>query len=145
MTRVPGPDGYEFDSDPARVDADAAWSFLSTEAYWGRFRARQDFLAQLATAWRVVGGYETGTGRMVAFARAISDGVADAYLADVYVLPEHRGRGLGVALVHTMIERGPGAGYRWMLNTKDAHELYRRFGFAESGARYMERPRGYRA
>lgn len=144
MTCVPGPDGYEFDDDPARVDQDAAWAFLSTEAYWARFRTREDFRAQFADSWRVVGGYETGSGRMVAFARAFSDGVANAYLADVYVLPDHRGRGLGVALVDTMIERGPGAGYRWMLHTEDAHELYRRFGFAEPGARFMERPHGYR-
>jgi RimJ/RimL family protein N-acetyltransferase len=72
-------------------------------------------------------------------ARAISDG-ANAYLADVYVLAGHRGTGLGKALVQMMIEDGPGAGYRWMLHTSDAHGLYRSFGFARPSDRVLERP-----
>ena len=135
-------DPYELDDDAARIDEDAAWQFLSAEAYWGRFRTRGDFSAQLASAWRVVGVYETATGRMVGFARAVSDGVAIAYLADVYVLPEARGRGLGKELVRTMIDRGPGARFRWALHTADAHELYRQFGFAPPDDKYLERPYG---
>lgn len=76
---------------------------------------------------------------MVGFARALSDGHALAYLADVYVEPGCRGEGLGVALVEEMIERGPGAGFRWMLHTSDAHGLYERFGFAPPDGRYLER------
>jgi GNAT superfamily N-acetyltransferase len=133
---------YELDDDAARIDEDAAWQFLSTEAYWGRFRTRGDFSAQLASAWRVVGVYETATGRMVGFARAVSDGVAFAYLADVYVLPEARGRGVGKELVRAMIDRGPGARFRWALHTSDAHGLYRHFGFAPPDASYLERPYG---
>lgn len=133
--------GYEIDDDAGRVDRGVVWSFLSTDAYWGRFRTRADFDAQLASAWRVVGAYETGTGRQVGFARAVSDGVAFAYLADVFVLPEARGTGLGKELVATMIDRGPGAGFRWTLHTADAHGLYKKFGFAEPDSMYMERPR----
>jgi GNAT superfamily N-acetyltransferase len=133
--------GYELDDDAGRVDADAVWAFLSTDAYWGRFRTRADFDAQLASAWRVVGVYETATGRQVGFARAVSDGVAFAYLADVFLLPEARGTGLGKELVATMIDRGPGAGFRWTLHTADAHGLYSKFGFAEPDSMYMERPR----
>jgi len=133
-------DGYELDDDPGRIDRDAVWEFLSTEAYWGTTRGRADFEAQLASAWRVVGAYETATGRQVGFARAISDGVATAYLSDVFILPAARGGGLGRELVATMIDRGPGAGFRWSLHTRDAHELYRKFGFAEPDSRYMERP-----
>ena len=94
----------------ARVDVDAVWGFLSTEAYWGKSRTRADFEAQLATAWRVVGAYEAATGRLVGFARAISDGVAYGYLSDVFVTADARGSGLGKELVATMIDRGPGAG-----------------------------------
>ena len=65
---------YELDDSPARVDRDAAWQFLSAHAYWGRARTRADFEAQLASAWRVVGVYLAATGRMVGFARAVSDG-----------------------------------------------------------------------
>jgi GNAT superfamily N-acetyltransferase len=132
--------GYELDDDPDRVDTDAVWVFLATQAYWGRSRKRRDFEAQLAAAWRIVGGYEAGTGRLVAFARAISDGVAYAYLADVFVLPQARGNGLGKEVVATMIDRGPGARFRWTLHTADAHGLYRQFGFAPPNETYLERP-----
>jgi GNAT superfamily N-acetyltransferase len=116
------------------------WRFLSTEAYWGKYRSRADFEAQMVSAWRVVGVYESATGRQVGFARAISDGVAFAYLADLFILADARGGGLGKELVATMIDRGPGASFRWTLHTSDAHELYRKYGFAEPDTRYMERP-----
>jgi GNAT superfamily N-acetyltransferase len=58
----------------------------------------------------------------------------------VYVLDEYRGRGLGVELVRFMVEDGPLADRRWILHTRDAHDLYRKFGFAEPGERLMERP-----
>ncbi|MBO0820612.1 MAG: GNAT family N-acetyltransferase [Nocardiopsaceae bacterium] len=130
---------YELDDDPGRVDLDAVWDFLSTEAYWSRKRTRADFDRQFAGAWRVVGAYEKATGRLVGFARALSDGVVLAYLADVFVLREARGTGLGKQLVATMIERGPGVDFRWMLHTSDAHGLYRKFGFGRPNETYMER------
>jgi GNAT superfamily N-acetyltransferase len=132
-------DGYEFDHDPSRIDVDAAWAYLSRDAYWGRWRERSHFEQQVAAAWRVVGCYAPD-GRMIGFARAVSDGVALAYLADVYVLDDHRGRGLGTDLVRVMVEDGPGRAFRWMLHTKDAHELYARFGFAAPPETYLERP-----
>ena len=119
---------------------DAVWGFLSTDAYWGRSRTRADFEAQLATAWRVVGIYEEASGRLVGFARAISDGVAYAYLSDVFVMSQARGKGLGKELVATMVDRGPGVGFRWSLHTSDAHGLYRQYGVAEPDERYLERP-----
>ena len=136
---------YEIDDDPARVDRDAAFAFLSTEAYWSTWRTRKDLDAQLDEAWRLVGAYDRTTRAMVGLARAVSDGVAIAYLADVYVLGEARGSGLGVALVDAMIERGPGRELRWMLHTRDAHGVYQRFGFAPPNDRYLERPERYRA
>lgn len=132
---------YELDDDPRRVDVGLAWDFLSTAAYWARWRRRQDFESQLASAWRVVRAYEKADGSMVGFARAMSDGVGLAYLADVFVLPAARGSGLGKELVATMIDRGPGAGFRWMLHTADAHGLYERFGFERPDVTYMERQR----
>lgn len=131
---------YELDDAPGRVDPDAVWDFLSTQAYWGKYRTRADFEAQLASAWRVVGVYEISTGRQVGFARAISDGVAFAYLADVFIAADARGAGLGKELVATMIDRGPGAQFRWTLHTADAHGLYRKFGFAEPDHTFLERP-----
>jgi GNAT superfamily N-acetyltransferase len=130
--------GCDLDDDPTRIDADAAWAYLHTDAYWGRWRTRADFDAQLASAWRVVGAYDR-SGAMVGFARAVSDGVALAYLADVYVRPEHRGGGLGVDLVRLMVEDGPGQRFRWLLHTADAHGLYRKFGFAPPDETALER------
>jgi GNAT superfamily N-acetyltransferase len=70
--------------------------------------------------------------------RRLSAGVGE--IKRMYVLPEHRGRGLGVELVREMIDNGPYAARRWLLHTRDAHELYRRFGFGPPGERLMERP-----
>ena len=92
----------------------------------------------MRNASRIVGLYHNG--RQVGFARAVSDGVALAYLADVYVLPEHRGRELGVQLVREIVENGPLANVKWMLHTHDANGLYRRFGFGTPSERVMERP-----
>lgn len=135
---------FELDDDPSRIDLDMVWGFLSTEAYWGRFRKRGDVEAQVRGSWRVVGAYRGAGGEQVGFARAFGDGVANAYLADVFVLAEARGRGLGKALIETMIEGGPGAHFRWMLHTEDAHELYARFGFTEPKGQFLERPSRHR-
>lgn len=131
MSAAQEPDAYELDDDPTRIQPDAVWEWLSTEAYWGRWRSRADVETQIANAWRVVGVYRTDTGEQVGFARAVSDGVGFAYLADVYVQAEHRGHGLGKRLVRLMIDDGPGADMRWTLFTGDAHGLYRQFGFTE--------------
>ena len=89
---------------------------------------------------RVVGVYDGATGRQVGFARAVSDGVNDAYLADVVVDPADRGRGVGTLLVRTMIDDGPGARFRWTLFTDDAHGLYAKFGFETPDRTAMVRP-----
>lgn len=137
---------FRISHDPLEVDHDAVWRFLSTDAYWGRWRSRDDFEAQVASAWRIVGAYALDDGRTVGFARAISDGKALAYLADVFVLPEHRGRGLGHAIVRAMIDDGPGRDFRWMLHTADAHGVYAAFGFVTPDATMMERaPAGERS
>lgn len=132
---------YDIDDDLGRVDREAVWNFLATEAYWGGNRTREQFERQLDDAWRIVAAYERPGGRLLGFARAFSDGVLSAYLADVFVLAEARGNGIGAGLVRAMVEDGPGGNFRWMLHTSDAHELYRRFGFGEPDFDFMERPR----
>ena len=131
---------YELDDDPTRIQTDVVWAYLSADAYWGRWRSRADIEAQLASAWRVVGVYLAGTGEQVGFARAVSDGVGFAYLADVFVLPGHQGGSLGKRLMQRMIEDGPGRDFRWVLFTADAHGLYEGFGFAAPDATAMVRP-----
>jgi GNAT superfamily N-acetyltransferase len=130
---------YQVDDDPDRIDLGAVCAFLTTEAYWARWRTPELIEAQVRSAWRVVGAY-AASGAQVGFARAFSDGYTLAYLADVYVLDVHRDNGLGKRIVQHMIDEGPGAKFRWMLHTADAHGLYRRFGFTEPDHRYLERP-----
>jgi len=128
--------GYELDDDRSRLDREAIHAFLTT-SYWaeGRTRARQDEL--IDASGHVVGLYKDGG--QVGFARAVDcDAAGFVYLADVYVLDDHRGHGLGVELVREMIERGPYADRRWVLHTRDAHALYEKFGFA-SQKRLMQR------
>ena len=132
--------GYVVDDDAERVDVAAVWQFLSTQAYWGRWRRREDVAAQVRSAWRVVGVYRCDSGALVGFARAVSDGVSLAYLADVFITPGHRGCGLGKLLVAVMIDRGAGAGFHWLLHTADAHSMYAGFGFAPANPTSMERP-----
>jgi GNAT superfamily N-acetyltransferase len=130
-------DGYELDDDRARLDRDAVHAYLGGEAYWaeGRARERQDELIDASA--RVVGLYREC--RQVGFARAVDcDAAGFVYLADVYVLDEHRGRGLGLELVREIVENGSLAGRRWVLHTRDMHALYEKLGFGPN-ERLMER------
>jgi ribosomal protein S18 acetylase RimI-like enzyme len=129
--------GLELDDDPVRIDVAAVHDFLANHSYWARGRARETVERLVREAQRVVGLYDGD--RQAGFARAFTDGTALVYLADVYVLPEYRGRGLGVELVREMVEHGPFAGLRWILHTRDAHDLYRQVGFGEPSERVMER------
>ena len=129
-------DGYELDDDPTRIDREAVHRYLSEESYWARGRRRDVQDELIDNAARVVGLYHEG--RQVGFTRTLSDGHAQSYLADVYVLEEHRGRGLGVELVRFSVDDGPFAKTKW-LHTSDAHDLYRKFGFAEPSPRALER------
>ena len=130
--------GFELDDDVARIDVAAVHRYLSEESYWARGREYEVMERYIREASRVVGLYQDG--RQIGFCRAVAaDGLAFVYLADVYVLDEFRGRGLGVELVREMVERGPFAGRNWLLHTEDAHELYRKFGFEEPNYKLMER------
>jgi predicted N-acetyltransferase YhbS len=130
-------DGIELDDDPNRIDVDAVHDFLSNQAYWAQGRPRETVERTVREASRVVGLYAES--RQIGFARAFTDGVSIVYLADVYVLPELRGRGLGQELVREMVEGSPWSDRKWLLHTRDAHELYRRFGFGAPSERVMER------
>lgn len=134
------PGGYELDDDPSRIDVGAVHRFLSGESYWARGRPRAVVEELIAGAARVVGLY-LGQ-EQVGFARVVSDRHVVAYLADVYVLPEHRGAGLGLELAREAVERSPFAPRRWFLNTEDAHGLYERLGFGAPSPEVMERTHG---
>lgn len=130
-------DGYELDDDRTRIDREAVHRYLSEESYWASGRPHEVMNELIDTAARVVGLYHEG--RQIGFSRTLSDRHAQSYLADVYVLDEHRGRGLGVALVRFSVDEGPFSATKWFLHTADAHDLYRKFGFAEPSPRALER------
>jgi GNAT superfamily N-acetyltransferase len=134
--------GFELDDDRDRVDVRAVHAYLCGESYWAQGRSFEDVERSVREAARVVGLY-CGD-RQVGFARTVDLGEAVgwapcAYLADVYVLEECRGRGLGKELVRESVERGPFAGRRWLLRTEDAHTLYEQSGFAVPDERWMMR------
>ena len=129
--------GYELDDDPGRVDRAAVHAYIGGESYWAKGRTREVQDALIDGAERVVGLYHDGV--QIGFSRTLSDGHAQSYLADVYVLDAHRGHGLGVELVRFSVEEGAFAGTKWFLHTRDAHDLYRKFGFTEPSERVLER------
>jgi GNAT superfamily N-acetyltransferase len=137
--RLPG--GFELDDDPGRVDLDAVHAFISRESYWARGRPKDVMRAALQGSARVLGLYLGD--EQVGFARAVSDAATFAYLADVYVLPGHRRRGLGLELVREIVDGGPRWNVRWVLNTADAQALYAKLGFTEKPLTHplMERAR----
>jgi GNAT superfamily N-acetyltransferase len=120
-------DGYELDDDRERIDVDYVFGYLTLESYWAKGRPREVVAGSLAGSARLIGLYRDGA--QVGFARVISDGAVLAYLADVFVDPGHRGRGLGVELVREAVDGGPQRALSWRLDTSDAMALYAKFGF----------------
>ena len=130
-------DGYEIDDDRERIDVDATWSYLRT-AYWSP-NVPRDVVARAIAGSLCVGLYAP-EGAQVGFARAVTDRATYAWIADVYVLEADRGRGLGVWLVETLLAHPELQGLRQIvLATRDAHQLYERFGFAREGALTLAR------
>ncbi|TWD79428.1 acetyltransferase (GNAT) family protein [Kribbella amoyensis] len=117
------------DDDPARLDVDVVHGFLKT-AYWSEGIPR-DLVAKSIEGSLNVGVYaEDGT--QVGYARAVTDRATFAYIADVFVLPEYRGHGLGRFVVSTLLDHPDLQGLRrLMLATADAHDLYRAYGFGD--------------
>ena len=134
-------DGFELDDDPARLDVDVVWRYLSDWSYWGRGRSREFVELSISQSFRSIGAYQGDI--QIGFARVVSDGLTVAYLCDVFVLPAFQGKGIGKALVEEATEGEGLRGLKWFLHTDDAHALYRQFGFTSPGPRAMERSAGW--
>ncbi len=130
-------DGYLISTDPARLDREAIWRFLRT-TYWSPNVARD--VVERAIENSLVFGMYSPTGDQAGFARVVTDRARFAWLADVFVLESHRGVGLGVWLIETVLAHPDLGAVRFVLGTADAHGLYARFGFepADPG-RIMDR------
>ena len=122
------PPGYELTEDPTRIDPAAAHAYL-TRSYWspgiGLDAVRQAIANSLCLA-------VLHEGRQVAFARIVSDFTTFAYLADVYVLEDHRGHGIASAMLAYLKAHARLQGLRrWLLFTQDAQPLYARAGWTQ--------------
>jgi GNAT superfamily N-acetyltransferase len=124
-------DGYEISTDPARLDIAAMHAYL-TRSYWSP--GIPYAIVERATRNSLCFGlYEKAGGKQVGLTRVVTDHATFAYLCDVYVLEEHRGRGLGKFLMSTVMSHPAlRAARRTMLGTRDAHGLYRQFGFSDA-------------
>jgi len=119
-------DGLTISTDPARLDFDAICDFM-TRAYWAPGRTRD--VTERAFAHSLAFGLFDGP-RQIGMARVVSDFTVFAYLMDVFVHEDYRGRGLGKWLIETIFDHPDLKNIRrWMLATRDAHELYARYGF----------------
>lgn len=138
---------YVVSADKSLLDVEAIYAFLST-CYWSPGIARERVERAIANSL-CFGAYDTSTPRgvtgglfaQVGFARVVTDRASFAYLCDVFVLESHRGGGVGKLLMETIMAEPAIRGVRcFSLKTRDAHGLYKQFGFAPmpDPSRYME-------
>ncbi len=133
-------DSFEIDTDKARLQFDVIQRFLVEDSYWAKKRTP----AQTRTAIEhsICFGVYDGE-RQIGFARVVSDCSTFAYIGDVFVIDEYRGLGLSKWLMEAIVAYPDLQGLRrWVLATRDAHGLYRQYGFdrLRYPERWMERP-----
>src|SRR5215471_14028198 len=129
---------YLISTDKARIDIDVVHAFLSA-SYWATGRSKETIRLSIDNSLPF-GIYKED--EQAGFARVITDYATFAWIADVFVLDRFRGQGLGKWLMEVIVSHPDLQGFRrWVLSTKDAHELYRRYGFTEltRPERWMER------
>jgi len=133
-------DGFVISTDRSRLDIGAIQDFLAHDSYWARERTQEQTRTAIENS--ICFGVYDGD-RQIGFARVVSDCATFAYLGDVYIIREYRGRGLSKWLMETVISHPDLQGLRrWILATRDAHGLYKQFGFSElkHPSRWLELP-----
>jgi GNAT superfamily N-acetyltransferase len=136
---------YVISTDPARLDLDVIHKFLSQESYWARGIPRETVVRSFPQSI-CFGVYAVDdvaqSQQQVGFARVVTDRAVFAYIADVFILSDHRGKGLSKRLMEAVFAHPDLQNLRrWILATADAHGLYRQFGFTSLSKpeRLMER------
>lgn len=133
-------DNLEISTDRSRIDVQAVHAFLAS-SYWAEGRALETVEASIRNSL-CFGAYLAG--QQVAFGRVVTDSATFAYLADIFVLPAYRGLGISKRLVDAIVAHPQLQGVGMMLRTRDAHGLYRQFGFKspKDPSTMMVRPNG---
>lgn len=132
-------DNIEISTDKQRLDVGAIYTFLRDETYWAHNRTLEQTRTAIENSL-CFGAYIGG--ELGGFGRVVSDFATFAYVGDVFVLPEFRGRGLSKRLMRAMVDHPQLQGLRrWLLATRDAHGLYEQYEFASlrHPERWMER------
>ena len=130
---------HTISTDIERLDIPLIHDFISNQSYWAQGRSFETVQRSLENSLNF-GLYKNN--QQIGFARVVTDYATFAWIADVFVLPEHRGRGLSKWLMEVILSHSELQGFRrWVLSTKDAHSLYARFGFIalRRPERWMER------
>ena len=132
---------YDLSTDPARLDIDRVELFLRA-SYWAAERPREVIEKSIAASL-CMGGYRRSDGLQVGFCRVVTDYATFGWLCDVFVDPITRGQKLGVAMVEALVTLPEVRDLNLVLQTRDAHKLYERFGFAPlwNPDRWMYKPR----
>jgi GNAT superfamily N-acetyltransferase len=120
-------DEYEISTDKKRLDHAMIHDFLANESYWAKGIPLEVMEKSIKNSL-CFGVYHQG--RQVGFARVVTDYATTAYVGDVFVIESYRGRGLGKRLIKAIVDHPELEGLRlWFLGTRDAHDLYRKYGF----------------
>jgi len=126
---------FTISTDRNRLQIDAIQKYLSEESYWARGRSREQ--TERAIKNSLPFGVYKGE-NLIGFARVVTDFATFAYLGDVFILEDFRGKGLSKWLMDVIVNHPDLQGFRrWILATRDAHTLYEKFGF--DGLRFPER------
>ena len=131
---------FSIDTERARLDLNVIQSFLNIESYWAQERTLEQIKTSIENS--ICFGLYDGTAQ-IGFARVVSDQATFAYLGDVFILDGFRSQGLSKWLMETLLEHPDLQNLRrWILATRDAHGLYKQFGFNDlkHPDRWMERP-----
>jgi GNAT superfamily N-acetyltransferase len=132
-------DEFTISTDRQRLDLEVIHEYLVTHSYWAQGRSFETVERSISNSLNF--GLYKGD-EQVGFARVVTDRATFAWLGDVFILPDYRGKGLSKWLMEVIVTHPELQGLkRWILATRDAHELYRRFGFKELAQpdRWMER------
>lgn len=130
---------YTISTDKDKLDLLVIHDFLSNRSYWAKNRSYETVVRSVENS--LCFGMYNESETMIGFARVVSDFAVFAYIMDVFILEEYRNKGLGKKLMDGIMKHPDLQGLqRIMLATKDAHEMYRKFGFkmTESADKLME-------